>query len=99
MLYGFRVLLRLPLNIFKYRDRYTIVGDILKSIAKSNRGVRKTQIMQSANLNTDLLNKYLDLLIRNNFIIIDGYAYKLTRRGIAFLQNIETETMQLQWRR
>jgi len=84
--------------MFKYRDRYTIVADILKAIAKTNKGVRKTQIMQTANLNYDLLNKYLDCLMLNKFILVDGYVYKLTRRGMEFVQNIETEAMKLRYR-
>jgi len=98
MSYGLSVLLKLPFSIFKYRDRYTIVADILKAVAKSNRGIRKTQIMQRANLNSDLLNKYLDMLIRNHYIIIDGYTYKLTSRGMQFLQSFEAEAMKLQYR-
>lgn len=94
----FDALLRLPFAMFKYRDRYTIVADILKAIAKTNKGVRKTQIMQTANLNSDLLNKYLDFLMLNKFILVDGYVYKLTRRGMEFVQNIDAEAMKLRYR-
>ena len=96
---GFHALLELPFNMFKYRDRRTIIADILKAITKSKRGVRKTQIIQSANLNCSLLNKYLDLLFQNGFILVDGRVYKLTQRGMEFLENIEIETMKMQWRR
>jgi len=94
----FDALLRLPFAMFKYRDRYTIVADILKAIAKTNKGVRKTQIMQTANLNSDLINKYLDCLMLNKFILVDGYVYKLTRRGMEFVQNIDHEAMKLRYR-
>jgi len=98
MVTGFDVLLRLSFNVFKYRDRYTIVVDIFKTIANSRKGVKKTQIMQTAKLNHYLINKYLDVLFLNEFIVIDGYVYKVTRRGMEFLQNTETETLRLRWR-
>jgi predicted transcriptional regulator len=98
MLSTFRVLVRLPLDAFKYRDRYTITADILKAITRSKRGARKTHIMQRANLNTISLNKYLDLLLRNGYVISEGRLYKLTGRGMEFLENIDTEAMKMQWR-
>lgn len=94
----FHALLRLPFDVFKYRDRYTITADILKAIAKSNRGARKTHIMQRANLNTSSLNKYLDLLLRNGNVSIDRYVYQLTSRGMEILENIEADAMKMQWR-
>jgi len=54
--------------------------------------------MQSANLSTDQMNKYLDLLIRNGYVIVDGYMYKPTSRGLRLLQNLETEYLKLKIR-
>ncbi|NIQ07533.1 MAG: hypothetical protein GWO20_17975, partial [Candidatus Korarchaeota archaeon] len=48
---------------FKYRDRLTIIIDILKAIKNSKKGRRKTQIMQSANLNYAQMKKYLSYLL------------------------------------
>jgi len=81
---------------FKYRDRATIIGDILISLARRPEGKRKTNIKQSANLSSDLLNKYLDLLLRNGYVILeDGEVYKLTPRGLKLLQNLDFEYLKM----
>ncbi len=84
--------------LFKKRDRATIIADILKSIRSSAKGRRKTNIMQSANLSSDQMNKYLDLLIRNGYVIEDGHLYKPTSRGLRFLENLETDYLKLKVR-
>ncbi len=86
------------LFMFKKRDRATIIADILKSISSSHKGRRKTNIMQSANLSSDQMNKYLDLLMRNGYIIDNGYLYKPTPKGLVLLQNLETEYLKLKIR-
>lgn len=86
------------LSMFKKRDRATIIADIIKSIRSSSKGRRKTNIMQSANLSSDQVNKYLDLLIRNGYIIVDGHMYKPTSRGLRFLENLETDYLKLKIR-
>lgn len=84
---------------FKYRDRVTIIADILKSVTENGKGKRKTKIMQSANLNYSQVNKYLDLLLRNGYVILDdGYMYKPTGEGLRFLQNLETDILKLKYR-
>ena len=56
--------------------------------------------MQSANLSTHLANKYLDLLLRNGYVTLgDGNMYKVTRKGLSFMQNPEIESQRLQFRR
>lgn len=85
-------------SMFKKRDRATIIADILKSIRYSPKGRRKTNIMQSANLSTDQMNKYLDLLMRNGYVIVDGHMYKPTSRGLGLLENLETEYLKLKVR-
>lgn len=81
---------------FKYRDRATIIGDILVSLARNPEGKRKTNIKQSANLSSDLLNKYLDLLLRNGYVIVEGgEIYKLTQRGLRLLQNLDFEYLRM----
>jgi predicted transcriptional regulator len=75
---------------FKYRDRITIMSDILKSVSNSPMGKKKTQIMQSANLNYTQANKYIKLLIINGFIVFtDMETYKITSKGLHFLQTAE----------
>jgi len=84
--------------LFQKRDRLTIIADILKSISYSKKGRRKTNIMQSANLSYDQFNKYLDLLIRNGYVIVEGRIYKPTSRGLEFLETIEADYLKLKTR-
>ena len=86
------------LFMFKKRDRATIIADIIKSIRSNSKGRRKTNIMQSANLSSDQMNKYLDLLIRNGYIIMDEHMYKPTSRGLRLLENLETDYLKLKVR-
>jgi len=77
--------------MFKKRDSASILADIIKSLNANSKGKRKTQIMQSANLSYDQVNKYLDLLLRNGYVILDdGYLYKPTGNGLRFLENLES---------
>lgn len=45
---------------FKHRAPRDICADILKTVGKSKRDKRKTNLMQSANLDYNQVNKYLD---------------------------------------
>ena len=88
-----------PFLSFKYRDRAKIIADILSSLVVRPEGKRKTNIMQSANLSSDLLNKYLDLLLRNGYIMVEGSSiYKLTPRGLRLLQNLDIEYLRISMR-
>jgi len=84
--------------LFKKRDRATIIADILKSVRFNQKGRRKTNIMQTANLSFDQLNKYLDLLLINGYIIVDGHMYKPTSRGLEFLETVESDYLKLKTR-
>lgn len=87
------------LSLFKKRDRATIISDIIKSLTHSGNGKKKTQLKQSANLSTDQLNKYLDLLMRNGYVILaEGYLYKPTSKGLKFLQNLESDYLKLKYK-
>lgn len=79
----------------KNRDQLTIMAHILEAI-RIKKSKKKTQIMQSANLSTSLADKYLNLLVRNGYVILeDENMYKVTRKGSHFLQSfIYTEYMQ-----
>ena len=80
------------LNSFKYRDRMTIIGDILKTLRKTKEGKRKTQIMQSANLNYIQMNKYLRYLLEHGLLnFTDQGKVTITEEGIRFLQYLEAQ--------
>jgi predicted transcriptional regulator len=81
--------------LFKKRDRATIIANILESIRFNPKGRRKTNIMQSANLSYEQLNKYLDLLIRNGYVIVEGQMFKPTSKGLEFLQVIRADYLKL----
>jgi len=87
---------------FKYRDRTSIISDILKTVTNSaGKGKRKTQIMQSANLNFDQVNKYLSFLIGNGYLKIEcpeihgGPVYRATSKGLNFVKFLETEKLRV----
>jgi len=78
---------------FKYRDRTSIIGDILSSISSDPKGKTKTSIMRGANLNFDQANKYLHLLALKGLIKLEGplghqeiARYRLTRKGLTILR-------------
>jgi len=88
-----------PFFAFKNRDRLTIIADILKCVSEYGKDRRKTNIMQSANLNHTLVNKYLDLLLRNGYVVLDdGCMYKPTSKGLRFLYNLEIDVLKLTYR-
>ena len=75
---------------FKNRDRATIIVDILNSLVNNPRGKRKTNIRQSANLSSHMSDKYLEFLLRNDFIKVEeGGIYKPTTKGLKLLQNLD----------
>jgi len=68
------------------RGRFEIIGEIL-SLAKD--GARKTTIVYRANLNFNVVNRYLQLLVQEGLISpADGSARKLktTEKGLEFLK-------------
>lgn len=68
------------------RGRFEIIGEIL-SLATDN--VKKTSIVYRANLNFNLVNKYLNLLIQEGLISsTTGSArnFKTTEKGLEFLK-------------
>lgn len=84
------------LNAFKYRDRMTIIGDILKSIKASRNGRKLSQIMQSANLNYIQTKKYLNYLLNCGFLIVtEKETYAITSNGLKFLQFVEIQRIHM----
>lgn len=79
-------------HAFKYRDRMTIMSDILKAVKDSRKGRRKTQIMQSANLNYIQTKKYLNYLLHHGFLVVtEKETYLITEKGSRFLGWIEVQ--------
>jgi len=96
MFMGYRLSFDSLRSMFKKRDGAEIIADILKAVGESSKGKRKTNIMQSANLSYDQVNKYLDLLLRNGYVILDdGFVYKPTGRGLRFLENLQAEYLKM----
>jgi len=78
------------LHAFKYRDRTTIVSDVLQTVKDSRRGMKKTQIMQSANLNYIQTKKYLNYMLNYGFLVVtERDIYVITEKGNRYLQLIE----------
>ena len=87
---------RILLSKFKYRDRATIIGDILDTIYRDPKGKTKTSIMRSANLNFDQVNKYLRFLVLCDIVKTtdplrtqEVGRYKLTGKGVNLLKNLD----------
>jgi len=80
---------KLFLSGFKYRDRPSIIGDILDSITSDPKGKTKTSIMREANLSLEQVNKYLQHLVISGMIKAadpieaqEVARYRLTSRGL-----------------
>jgi len=82
---------------FKYRDRASIIGDILDSINSDPRGKTKTSIMRGANLSLEQVNKYLQHLMLSGVIKTtaplesqEAARYKLTTKGLGLARDVAT---------
>jgi len=80
---------------FKYRDRASIIGDILDSINSDPKGKTKTSIMRGANLSLEQVNKYLHHLMVSGIIRTTDplesqeiARYKLTATGLKFARDV-----------
>ena len=94
---------KLLLSRFKYRDRATIIGDILDTIYRDPKGKTKTGIMRSTNLNFDQANKYLNSLMLCDIVKAtdplrrqEAARYRLTQRGVVLLKNFDLWQLVLQ---
>ncbi len=69
----------------KHRDKVDIVAKILMAASQN---VGKTQIMYQANLNYDMLMKYLTEALNFQFIMLDSERryYQITNKGQEFLE-------------
>ncbi len=91
------VLDKILLSKFKYRDRTSIVVDILDIVKYDSRGKTKTSIMRKANLNFDQVNRYLDMLLLHDYIKAEDpleshevARYRLTKKGLDLARELET---------
>lgn len=79
------------LRMFKYRDRTTIMSDILKAV-KTKREAKKTQIMELARLNYVQTKKYLSYLVKYGYLAVtERETYVITEKGAHFLQMVEIQ--------
>jgi predicted transcriptional regulator len=78
------------MSSFGKRDRVTILKDILEAARRSKEGRRKTQLIQSANLNHNQVTKYLNLLLVNGLVISCDDKYRITERGLHFVKTLES---------
>lgn len=83
-----------PIRMFKYRDRTTIMGAILKTV-KMRREAKKTQIMENVKLNYIQTKKYLNYLVSYGYLAItERQTYVITEKGKSFLQMVELQKIQ-----
>ncbi|HLN45640.1 MAG: winged helix-turn-helix domain-containing protein [Chloroflexota bacterium] len=69
----------------KHRDKVDIVAKVLMAASQN---VGKTQIMYQANLNYDMLMKYLTEALNFQFVMLDSERrfYQITDKGQEFLE-------------
>jgi predicted transcriptional regulator len=94
---------RIFLSKFKYRDRATIIGDILDTIYRDPKGKTKTSLMRATNLNFDQANKYLNFLMLCDVVRAtdplrsqEVARYRLTEKGVSLLKNFDMWHLVLQ---
>jgi len=79
-------------HVFKYRDRTTIMIDILGAVRNSREEKKKTHIMQSVKMNHLQTEKYLNYLVGCGYLAVTNKkTYVITKDGSRFLQLIEMQ--------
>ena len=74
------------------RCKFDIIVAILDAVS---RGTTKTKIMYATNLNSSLVNKYLNLLQENELLELNSAVYKITEKGKEYLEN--ARELQIWW--
>lgn len=78
------------------RERLQVIHDILKAIQAKDGRIRPTHILYKANLSSQMLNEYLQDLIKRDFVIEDsqkkGKTYSLTDKGYQYLNEYRKVT-------
>lgn len=85
------------LSVFKYRSKVEILSDILETLKEDPKPKTKSQIIQSANLNTPQANKYINMLMVCDLIRAEPISYgkrkltyySLTHHGSEFLETLQ----------
>lgn len=75
----------------KERSRWEIILDILHAIQKE-KNIKKTRLMQNANLDWRNFKKYFDYLLEENFIgesNPDSNSFSLTENGVELLDRLK----------
>ena len=68
------------------RSRFEIIGEIL---SLTTNGAKKTSIVYRANLNFNVVNRYLDLLIQEGLVSPAAGSsgkFKITKKGLEFME-------------
>jgi predicted transcriptional regulator len=79
-------------HVFKYRDRTTIMIDILDTVRNSRKEKKKTHIMQSVKMNHLQTEKYLNYLVDRGYLVVtDKKTYVITKDGSRFMQLFEMQ--------
>ena len=66
----------------RYRSEADIIRNILEVLHfAGDEGAKKTRIMQLANLNNNSFSRYMELLVREGLVKVQGGVYRLTPKG------------------
>jgi len=68
------------------RNNLDVTADILRT---AHSGAIKTRIVYQANLNFDIVKKYLKTLLENGMLRHDGRYYYATEKGATYLSRYE----------
>ncbi|OGD60751.1 hypothetical protein A3K78_02630 [Candidatus Bathyarchaeota archaeon RBG_13_52_12] len=49
-------------------------------------GANKTRIVYGSNLNFEIVKGYINTLVNNGFLEVDGKRYSTTERGVKFVE-------------
>jgi len=71
-------------HLTKYRSREVILSIVLKVVSQG--GATQSEIMYKASMNFNVTKKYISLLLNNGLLIMDGTIYRITDKGMSFLQ-------------
>lgn len=75
----------------KHRNQFEIIYEILKYISEKGQTTLKYKFMIKNNLSYEMIKKYSEVLIKNNLVKrTDFYEYKITEKGIKYLQTYRT---------
>lgn len=73
----------------KKRNRFEIIRDILLVIRSKNGKIKPTHILYKSNLSHQMMEDYLNDLIKKQFIVQhitdSGKTYSITEKGINYL--------------